>query len=160
MMETWRAFGRLKPSERSFALEAAFGLTSTWFGLHIFGFRNWKAALDKVAPLPLNSSKSTEQTGAAATIARIEAAAARHLFFTPTCLVRSLVLAAMLRRRGLDAQLRIGARKEAGQFEAHAWVELDGNVLNAAAGATPEFVPFEDAALALRKRASAGGSSR
>lgn len=159
-METGRAFGRLKPSERSLALEAAFGLTSTWFGLRIFGFRKWKIATEKVAPRRLNAPESTERTLKTATIVRMEAAAARHLFFTPTCLVRSLVLAAMLRRRGLDAQLRIGARKEAGQFEAHAWVELDGAMLDPAAGAMPEFVPFDGAALRLEKRASAGGSSR
>jgi hypothetical protein len=88
------------------------------------------------------------------------AGAARHLFFAPTCLEQSLVLAAMLRRRGLDAKLRIGARKQAGRFEAHAWVELDGAMLDPAAGAMPEFVPFDDAALAMRTRASAGGSSR
>lgn len=159
-METWRAFGGLKPSERRLALEAAVGLTSTWFGLRVLGFHNCKAAIEKVTPLSSKVPESAEGAGTVTTIARMEAAAARHLFFTPTCLVQSLVLAAMLRRRGFDAQLRIGARKEAGQFEAHAWVELDGAVLDPAAGPTPEFVPFEDAALALQKRASAGGSSR
>ena len=41
------------------------------------------------------------------------------------CLSRSIVLRAALRRRGIDAELRIGVRKET-QFEAHAWVEVDG----------------------------------
>jgi hypothetical protein len=36
----------------------------------------------------------------------------------------------LLRRRGIAGDLRIGVRKEAGRFEAHAWVELGGRVLN------------------------------
>lgn len=46
------------------------------------------------------------------------------------CLRQALTVEYFLRRRGLPAQLRIGARKSAdGQFDAHAWVELDGAVL-------------------------------
>ena len=36
----------------------------------------------------------------------------------------------LLRRRGIAAELRIGARKEFERFEAHAWVEVDSAVLN------------------------------
>ncbi len=41
------------------------------------------------------------------------------------CLVRSLVLVRLLARRGIPAQLVIGARA-APDFLAHAWVECDG----------------------------------
>ena len=36
----------------------------------------------------------------------------------------------LLEARGIDARLRIGARKEASSLVAHAWVEYDGIVLN------------------------------
>ncbi len=159
-MKSWRAFGRLKPSERSLAFEAALALTFTWLGLRIFGFRNWKTLTDQLTPLRPQPAESADRSIATSTIATIEAAAARHLFFTPTCLEQSLVLAAMLRRRGFDAALRIGARKQTGRFEAHAWVDVEGATLDPAAGAPADFVPFEDSSLALRKRASAGGPSR
>jgi Transglutaminase-like superfamily len=42
------------------------------------------------------------------------------------CLTRSLVLLAMLARRGMDARLVIGVRSGEA-FAAHAWVELDGH---------------------------------
>ena len=42
-----------------------------------------------------------------------------------SCLSKSVALAWMLRREGLDAAVRIGVRT-AGAFEAHAWVEASG----------------------------------
>jgi hypothetical protein len=44
-----------------------------------------------------------------------------------TCLPRSLTLQALLRRYGMEADLRIGVRWEAGELRAHAWVEQAGN---------------------------------
>jgi hypothetical protein len=44
------------------------------------------------------------------------------------CLERSSVLVKMLRRRGLPAHMVIGAQKL--PFKAHAWVELDGAIIN------------------------------
>ena len=55
----------------------------------------------------------------------MEDAAARNLFFHTNCLEQSLVLWWLLRRRGIAADLRIGARKDSDRFEAHAWVEFD-----------------------------------
>jgi hypothetical protein len=44
------------------------------------------------------------------------------------CLQRSLVATWLLRRHGLPAELVIGYR--APPFESHAWVEIDGQVVN------------------------------
>jgi Transglutaminase-like superfamily len=41
------------------------------------------------------------------------------------CLMRSLVLTAMMARRGIQTKLIIGAKTDAG-FAAHAWVEREG----------------------------------
>ena len=48
----------------------------------------------------------------------------------PSCLAKSLTLWWLLGRQGIPSQLRIGIRKEAEKFEAHAWVERDGAALN------------------------------
>ncbi len=45
--------------------------------------------------------------------------------FDSRCLMRSLVLTAMLARRGIPSSLVIGVRPEP-EFAAHAWVEADG----------------------------------
>lgn len=57
-------------------------------------------------------------------------AAARHGLYKAGCLRRSLVLWALLRRRGLPVELRIGTRLLDGKFQAHAWVELAGRAVN------------------------------
>ncbi len=44
------------------------------------------------------------------------------------CLQRSAVLTCLLRRYGLPAEMVIGTQKL--PFRAHAWVELDGRVVN------------------------------
>ncbi len=58
----------------------------------------------------------------------------RVLPWPSTCLRRSLVLTALLRRRGRPATVRFGARRQAGLLLAHAWVECDGAVVDAASG--------------------------
>jgi Transglutaminase-like superfamily len=60
---------------------------------------------------------------------RLGRAVVRTLAFLPgdtRCLRRSLVLTSLLARRGISAQLVIGART-APEFLAHAWVEHEGN---------------------------------
>lgn len=48
----------------------------------------------------------------------------------PTCLEESLALWYLLGEQGINPQLRIGVRKTDGKFEAHAWVEYQGQTLN------------------------------
>jgi transglutaminase superfamily protein len=62
---------------------------------------------------------------------RLGRAVSRTLALLPAdsrCLVRSLVLLALLARRGIRSQLVIGAM-QGPDFEAHAWVEFDGSPL-------------------------------
>jgi transglutaminase superfamily protein len=47
-----------------------------------------------------------------------------------TCLSQAIALTWMLRRRGIAAVVRLGARSQRGAFKAHAWVEYQGVVLN------------------------------
>jgi hypothetical protein len=46
-----------------------------------------------------------------------------------TCLPRALVLRRMLSRRGIPAQLRIGMNKSSTKIFAHAWVEVQGEMI-------------------------------
>jgi hypothetical protein len=62
---------------------------------------------------------------------RLAGAVQRVLSVLPTdsrCLIRSLVLLALLERRGVASTLVIGVRAEP-DFAAHAWVESDGREL-------------------------------
>lgn len=66
----------------------------------------------------------------AALAAQLVNSADRHGLSHPSCLAKSLALWWLLGREGIQSHLRIGARKENGKFEAHAWVELGGVALN------------------------------
>jgi hypothetical protein len=145
MMERWHRFWRLSGFERGVVIEATGGLLATWLGLRLAGFRRWKVALEWLSPsanaIALLQGASPRES--AQLIARMESAAARNLFFSTNCLEQSLVLWWLLRRLGIAAELRIGARKEVARFEAHAWVEVDSVVLNDAGAVHRHFVPFD-----------------
>ncbi|HKQ87795.1 MAG TPA: lasso peptide biosynthesis B2 protein [Candidatus Acidoferrales bacterium] len=134
-MGTWNRFWSLSRPDRSAALEAAAVIAASRVGLRVLGYRRWKSFLSRW-PLRKRSATPVRDTGDIARdnslnhFARISRSAARNLFFHPTCLERSFGLWWLLQRRGFDADLRIGGRKEHGQFEAHAWVEYAGTSLN------------------------------
>jgi hypothetical protein len=51
------------------------------------------------------------------------------------CLPRALAAQAMLRRRGIAGRLCLGIARKAGEFEAHAWVEVGERTIGGAAEA-------------------------
>jgi hypothetical protein len=57
------------------------------------------------------------------------------------CLQRSAVLIKMLRHRGFPARMIIGAQKL--PFKAHAWVELNGEILNDRLSSREKFLVLE-----------------
>lgn len=160
----WRRYSALPAHERKIAREAARRLTLTWLGLRALGFKRMRDSAERFprSTQPItDTSDSNPQLIASRTIARLIGSASRHLVFTPNCLVQSLALLEMLRRRGIHAELRVGARHESGAFEAHAWVEFAGTVLNDVSAEHHHFTPFEsDSAAANETHAPAGTRSR
>ena len=145
MMQRWRRFRRLSGFERGVVLEAVAGLPIAWLGVRFLGLRVSKTALGRTRVAPFRNSQfsETDTLNGARRIAHLAAVTSSNLFFRASCLEQSLVLCHMLRRRGMNADLRIGARKEANRFEAHAWVELDGTVIDSSGAEHSHFVPFE-----------------
>ena len=66
---------------------------------------------------------------AAQRLAHLAAIAGRRGMVAVTCLRQALLVHFLLRRRGLASALKIGVRKQAEAFDAHAWVELQGVAL-------------------------------
>ena len=75
-------------------------------------------------------------------VCRMVLAAARYSLISSTCLERSLALWWLLARRGIATQLRIGARKSGDRFEAHAWVERNGEAIGDPEGAHVHYAAF------------------
>jgi hypothetical protein len=99
----------------------------------VTGFRRSTAAIwwlaDRLPP-----PRHADLTGRAFAEARARSIAriAGRLPSRPRCLPRALLLAGLLRRRRIGAELCLGARMD-GAFDAHAWIEIDGWPVNEAA---------------------------
>lgn len=155
-MGTWKRFWSLSRRDRNTALEAATVIAASRLGLRVVGYRRWKSFLSRFSFHNGNTSPVREVKynvhDSADHIALIAAGAARNLFFHATCLERSLGLWWLLRRQGLDAELRIGGRKDGDRFEAHAWVECAGIALNNTGDERTEFSVFgHSSAVAARE---------
>jgi hypothetical protein len=145
----WSRVWRLSPAERrSLALALAL-LPLTALALRLVGLRRWQAALARLAPVGAGAAAGDEAAvlGRARAVARMVEAAARRGPYRATCLPRSLALWWLLRRQRIDGDLRIGVRNEGGRFEAHAWVELRGAVLNDGDDVRERFAAFGRAIL-------------
>ena len=138
-----RRFWQLPGSERSIVLQSAFWLTATWLALRLIGFRRWSGFLDRRS-IAGNATENVSQIAEARNITRLLSAAAPYLFVRTNCLEQATALCYVLRRRGISAELRFGARKESAGFEAHAWVEHLGIPLNEDRGEHLHFLPFEN----------------
>jgi len=69
--------------------------------------------------------------------------------FQANCLERSLALWWTLRLGGIQADLHIGGRKSGESFEAHAWVECSGQVLNDDADVHKHYARFDAPVVAI-----------
>jgi Transglutaminase-like superfamily len=101
------------------------------------------ARLKNVKSIPLSCASGLR----AQDISRMVQIAAEHGFGPARCLERSLVLHWFLSRQGVDSRILVGTRKENGQVEAHAWVEINGVPLNDHEDVEQRFPSFEGSLL-------------
>lgn len=133
----WRA---LKPWERRLLVRLFFLLPAVWIRLRVSGFgRSGELAEPKLPSRRMQPGQSAMDF--AQRCAELTAIAARHGLYRANCLHQSLALCRILREKGLPARLRIGVRRNAQAFQAHAWVELEGTPLGQQSIA--EFEVFE-----------------
>ncbi|MBZ5526981.1 MAG: lasso peptide biosynthesis B2 protein [Acidobacteriia bacterium] len=130
--ERWRKFRAHTPGQRALILRAARNECLALAGLRLLGFRRCKRLIERFSLSPQGHNSSVECATPERAIQMIRAAQSveRNLPLRPNCLERSLALWWMLRREGFPAELHIGARQGPQGFEAHAWVEDGGRVLN------------------------------
>ena len=93
-------------------------------GVRTIGFHRTKARIESVAPKGRRSSADCVQA-----IKR----ARSYGLFRGNCLSQSLALLWLLRRSGHAGAIRIGVKPAAAGMLAHAWVELDGQIIDPAA---------------------------
>ncbi len=149
MWEPLRRFSLLDSEARGIFLRAAILLPVISLSLKMCGFRATQESLlrflahPRLVPQgdPTGPRLAFERTRLTA---RMVNAAGRHAWPGSTCLEKSLVLWWLLRRQGIESELRIGARKLDGKFEAHAWVERESIAVNEPPEGHRHYAPFDE----------------
>jgi len=121
-MSDWRKLAGLSWDDRRTLARAAAMLAHAKLTLPSVDFRTGRdaATIDDDPAATLARAQA---------IARLVGVASSRVPFRVACLHRSIVLWQLLRREGIPCELRLGARTDAGPFEAHAWVECGGAAL-------------------------------
>jgi hypothetical protein len=149
MWEPLRRFSSLDSEARGIFLRAAILLPVIAVNLRVRGFRATQESLLRFLAHPrLVSREGSTDPRLAFERTRITArminAAGRHAWPGSTCLEKSLALWWLLRRQGIESELRIGARKLDGKFEAHAWVERERIAVNEPQEGHRHYAPFNE----------------
>lgn len=123
-MAALRSLLRLPWRERAWLLQVAALLWAVRLGLWLLPFQLVRRVVTQYAqPSARAAGLPPERVAWAVVSASLVVPAA-------TCLVQALAAQLLLGRRGCATQLRIGvARGDAGQIEAHAWLENDGTIV-------------------------------
>ena len=125
----WRS---LTWSDRGQLLRITVALQLIHGALGLFGYQRTHKWLNRHSRHVAAHAASATDLRLAHRLAELTAIAGRHGPLSVTCLRQSLLLYWLLRRRGLQPDLRLGVRKQAEALDAHAWIELDGQPLSPA----------------------------
>ncbi|HEY3037863.1 MAG TPA: lasso peptide biosynthesis B2 protein [Pyrinomonadaceae bacterium] len=159
-MSSFRKLQRLSATERRLLSQALVLLPLTFCGVYALGVSRWHRFLAQLASLGRTSNRSSNHTGSnapetplviadarvseqAKAIARMVKIASEQGILEAMCLQQTLVLWCLLRRNNIESEIRFGARKEGGELQAHAWVEIDGFALNEESDVCLHFSPLE-----------------
>ena len=125
----WQDWVNLNRQQKKLYLYSLVYLKAISILLHLFRYQDLHKFLKKRVPLKSNLpselaiSRATKLSG-------IVESAGRTRLVNASCLRRSLVLWYLLRREGIESNLCFGVRKVADEIIGHAWVEIDGSVIN------------------------------
>jgi len=121
-------------------LAASLLLPAVGLALHLLGLRRTLRLLGCDAPARSQAVVSDRARDVAQAVVH---AGRKYSVYPVDCLVQSIALCWLLRRQGLAAELRIGARTLTGRFEAHAWVEHGGAAIGEDEDVTRIYHAFE-----------------
>lgn len=130
MIMTLRRFRALSRLERGMFVRGVILLPAAACALRFFSLRDVLRLMGLRSMRGPLATEGKHQETLVEAAQRMTEAASRYGMVRGNCLSKSIVLWRLLRRACVPASVRIGGCKENRQFAAHAWVELDGRVVN------------------------------
>lgn len=124
----------MPPAERRIAAEALLLPPLISLGFRLFGVPRTQARVRRWATAGRDRFPAAGADDIIRMARRAQGRVNRATGVLGPCLVRSLTLWAILLRRGIDVDLRVGFRKRNGKVEGHAWVERGQIPINENAG--------------------------
>lgn len=153
MSNKWRKFRQLTGAERRLLAMVLLLLPLIAASLRFVGLRRLQHVLDWLPSFGSGWDDRNLNDRIQAT-ARMVSVAVWNGLYRANCLSQSLTLWWLLKRQGIRSDLRIGVRKADGEFQAHAWVEHQGCVLNDVDDVADSYLPFAGSLdLQLRSKA-------
>lgn len=141
-IDTLRRIRHLPRRELRGLFRAYVGLAVIDLLLRLRGFRHVASLHAPEAAQSMASMTPEQRCGVQRYVRWIDTASRYHLL-PARCLHRSLLLQRWLCHDGFQSELRIGVRREQHALQAHAWVELDGQVVNDSPASVAEFAPLQ-----------------
>lgn len=154
MVRLLRHFWALCPGERWSCLHALVAVARTDVELRTIGYLRSVRRAERLAP-PTHAPTALEVRAARHMARRVGVASTIYPLHAE-CLHRAVTLHRLLRRAGLEGVLRIGVRKVEGELNAHAWVELAGEVVSDPPGSVESYRPLTSARVEMRGTAQTG----
>jgi hypothetical protein len=142
LRHSWKEFVQLTWQERWLLFQSFVFLALIAAGLHLMNFQRLRSLLLRFSSVSSDVCGDAALEQAFATSRLVQAAASR-MHFNITCLARSTTLWWLLRRQGIASEIRIGINQQEGEFQAHAWVEIDSIVLNDKADIHHHYAAFD-----------------
>jgi hypothetical protein len=143
MWEALKRYNKLDWQARRIFWRATMLLPRVRIALHLRGYKKTQDWLERRGRGTSGSGLPAGYEERIAMTCSMVSAAARYGIGKSSCLEESLVLLRLLLEQGIPAVLRIGVRKESGEFAAHAWVEHQGVALNQKAEMHRHYAAFE-----------------
>ncbi len=140
----WRKYRRLTKPQRRILLRAVGLLPLVAVTLRRRGFGPVQATLARFARRSPRPGRHAPPALDVSTVVAVVDLAASKGFTEANCLERSLVLWFLLRREGVDTEVRAGVQGSPGTESAtfHAWVEHENRVINDTPDVGDRYQPF------------------
>ena len=127
-LPNWSELTLLPTGHKRLLITAWLCMPMFWVGARLLGARRLMRWMRLRCP-PSSESRHFSESELKA-LGRVVNAAALYPPWPRACLPRSLLLLWLLRRRGVEAELRIGVRLLGDRLDAHAWVVWQNTPIN------------------------------